>query len=51
MHSNNDHIYHSYNNATARRTFKIEGLLLLTFKGPMTTLVVTEGNRQWPNDD
>jgi hypothetical protein len=23
----------------------------LTFKGPMTTLVVTENNRQWPNDD
>jgi hypothetical protein len=23
----------------------------LTFKGPMTTLVVTESNRQWPNDD
>jgi hypothetical protein len=22
----------------------------LTFKGPMTTLVVTESNRQWPND-
>jgi hypothetical protein len=22
-----------------------------TFKGPMTTLVVTESNRQWPNDD
>jgi hypothetical protein len=21
------------------------------FKGPMTTLVVTESNRQWPNDD
>jgi hypothetical protein len=23
----------------------------ITFKGPMTTLVVTESNRQWPNDD
>jgi hypothetical protein len=23
----------------------------LTFKGPMTTLVVTKSNRQWPNDD
>jgi hypothetical protein len=26
-------------------------LYALTFKGPMTTLVVTENNRQWPNDD
>jgi hypothetical protein len=25
--------------------------IVLTFKGPMTTLVVTESNRQWPNDD
>jgi hypothetical protein len=28
-----------------------ETYLILTFKGPMTTLVVTESNRQWPNDD
>jgi hypothetical protein len=37
--------------ATVNTTTIIIIIIILTFKGPMTTLVVTESNRQWPNDD